>query len=84
MEYKQYILDKLQKMFEKEQNPQELNKIMSAISDKYDVLSDDNQVTNNILLEEETYQQINLIKLEDLSALPLEEVRRNWIRNMVK
>jgi len=40
-------------MFEKEQNPEELNKTMSAISDKYDVLSDDNEPTNNILLEEE-------------------------------
>ena len=38
-------------MFDKEQNHEELNKIMSAISDKYDVLSDDNEETNNIQLE---------------------------------
>ena len=39
-------------MFEKEHNPKELNRIMGVISDKYDVLSDDNEATNNILLEE--------------------------------
>ena len=33
MEQKQYTLEELQKIFEKEQNPEELNKIMSAISD---------------------------------------------------
>ena len=41
-------------MFNKEQYPEELNKIMSAISDKY--LSDDNEETNNVQLEEEIYQ----------------------------
>ena len=35
-------------MFEVEQNPEELNKIMSAISDKHDFLSDDNKETNNV------------------------------------
>ena len=30
MEYEHYTLEELQKMFEKEQNPKELNKIMSA------------------------------------------------------
>jgi len=34
-------------MFEKEQNSKELNKIMNAISDKYDVLSNDNEEINN-------------------------------------
>jgi len=42
-------------MFEVEQNPEELNKIMSAISDKHDFLSDDNEETNNVQLEEEIY-----------------------------
>ena len=28
MEYKQYTLDELENMFEKEQNPKELNKII--------------------------------------------------------
>ena len=51
MEYEKYSLEELQKMFDKEQNSEELNKIMSAISDKYDVLSDDNEETNNIQLE---------------------------------
>ena len=49
---------------------------MGAISDKHDVLSDDNEETNNVQLEEEIYQQMNLIKLEDLNALPLEEIKR--------
>ena len=63
-------------MFRKEQNPKELNRIMSATSDKHDVLSDDNEETNNIWLEEEIYQQMNMIKLRDLNILPLEEIRR--------
>ena len=37
MEYEQYSPEELQKMFEKEQNLEELNKIMGAISDKHDV-----------------------------------------------
>ena len=48
MEYEKYSLWKLQKMFDEEQNSEELNKIMSAISDKCDVLSDDNEETNNV------------------------------------
>ena len=48
MEYEQYTLNELQNMFEKEQNPEELNKIMGAISDKHDILSDDNEETNNV------------------------------------
>ena len=35
---------------------------MGAISEKYDVLSDDNEETNNIQLEEKIYQQMNLFK----------------------
>ena len=42
-------------MFEVEQNSEELNKIMSAISNKHDLLSDDNEETNNVQLEEEIY-----------------------------
>ena len=63
-------------MFEKEQNPKELNKHMGAISDKHYVFFYDNEETNNAQLEEEIYQKMNLIKLEDLNVLPLEEVRR--------
>ena len=44
---------------------------MSAISYKYKVLSDNNKETNNTQLEEEIYQQMNLIKLDDLKALSL-------------
>ena len=40
-------------MFQKKQNPEELNKIMSAISNKHNLLSNDNEETNNIQLEEE-------------------------------
>ena len=76
MEYKQHTLEELQKIFDKEQDPKKLHKIMSVISDKYDVLSDDNEETNNIQLEEEIYQQMNMIKLKDLSVLPLKEIRR--------
>ena len=61
MEYEKYSLEELQKMFDIEQNSDELNKIMSAISDKHDFLSDDNEETNNVQLEEEIYQQMNLI-----------------------
>ena len=46
MEYNQYTLEALHNMFEKEQNPEELNKIMGVISDKNDVLCDDNEETN--------------------------------------
>ena len=56
MEYKQYTLEELQNMCEKEQNLEELNQIMGAISDKHDVLSDDNEETNNVQLEEKIYQ----------------------------
>ena len=76
MEYEKYGLEELQKIFDEEQNLEELNKIMSAISDKYDVLSDDNEEANTVQLEEEIYQQMNLIKLRDLNILPLEEIRR--------
>ena len=57
---------------------------MSAISDKHDVLPDDNEETNNVQLEEEIYQQMNLIKLKDLDVLPLEEIRRKLDKKYVK
>jgi len=44
---------------------------MGVISDKHEVLSDNNEETNNVYLD----QQMNLIKLEDLNVLPLEGVR---------
>jgi len=34
MDYKQYNLEELQGIFDQEQNPKELNKIMSVIVDK--------------------------------------------------
>jgi len=55
MKYEKYSLEELQKMLDVEQNPEELHKIMSTISDKHDVLSDDNEETNDVQLEEEIY-----------------------------
>jgi len=72
MDCKQYNLDEIQSIFEKEQNLEELNKIISVIVDKQVILSDNDEETNNIQLEEEIYQWISLIKLEDLNVLPLE------------
>ena len=71
-------------MFEKEHNSEELNKIIGAISDKYDVLSNDNEKTNNVWLEEEICEQMNPIKVEDLDAISLEEVREKWIKKYEK
>jgi len=70
------LLKSYKKMFKEEQNPEELNKIMGTTSDKHDVSSNDNKKTSYIHLEEDIYQQMNLIKLEDLNVLPLEEIRR--------
>jgi len=53
MDYKQYKLEELQGIFDKEQNPKELNKIMSVILDKQGILSDDYEVSKNAQLEEE-------------------------------
>ena len=75
MEYEQHTLEELHKMLEKEQYPKELNKIMSNNSEKHDALSDNIEETNHVQLEEEIYQQMNLLKLDDLNELPLEEVR---------
>jgi len=56
MDCKQYNLDEIQSIFEKEQNLEELNKIISVIVDKQVILSDNDEETNNIQLEEEIYQ----------------------------
>ena len=50
MEYKQLNLEELPNMFDKEQNPEELNKIMGAVVDKRDILFDENEETNNVYL----------------------------------
>ena len=44
---------------------------MRAIIDKQEVLSDDNEETNNV-------------QLEDLNVIPLEEIKRKLDKNMVK
>jgi len=84
MDYKQYNLEELQGMLNKEQNPEELNKIMSVIVDKQRILSDDYEESNNAQLEEEIYQQMNLIKLKDLNVLPLEEIRKKLDKEFKK
>ena len=59
MEYKQYILEELQNIFEKEQNLEELNKIVGATSDKYDALSNDNEaIRRTNMPADEPYQSI--------------------------
>jgi len=57
---------------------------MGTISNKNNALYDDNEETNNVQLEKKIYQQMNLIKLEDLNVLPLEEVIRKLDKSMVK
>ena len=54
---------------------------MSFIVDKQGILCDDYEEVNNIQWEEEIYQQMNLIKLEDLNILLLEEIRRKLNKN---
>ena len=49
---------------------------MSVIVDKQGILSDDYEETNKAQLEEEIYQQMNLIKLKDLNVLPLAKIRQ--------
>ena len=49
---------------------------MSILVDKRGILSNNYEETNNVQLEEKIYQQMNLIKLEDLNVLPLEEIRK--------
>ena len=56
MYYKKYNLEELYNMFDKEQNSEVLNKIMSAIIYMRGVLSNDNEETNIIKLKEEIYQ----------------------------
>ena len=43
---------------------------------KQDVLFGGNEETNNVQLEEETYQQMKPIKLKDFNIVPLEEIRK--------
>ena len=69
MAYKRHDMEELRNMFDKERDCGELNKIISAIIGKQEVPSDDNEEINNVQLEREIYQQMNLIKLEDLNGL---------------
>jgi len=84
MDYKHYNLEELPWMFDKEQKSEELNKIISVIVDKQGILSDDYEETNNAWLEEEIYQQMNLIKLEDVNVLLLEEIRKKLDKKLEK
>jgi len=55
---------------------------MSVIVDKQGK-DYDYEETNNARLEEEIYQQMNLIKLEDLNVLPLEEIRKRLDKKLL-
>jgi len=79
-----YNLEQLQDMFGKEQSPEELNTIISVIVDKRGMLSNDYEETNNAQVEEQIYQQMNLIKLEDLNIFPLEETRKKLDKKFEK
>ena len=57
MNYKQYNLEELYGMFDKEQNPEGLNKIMSVVADKQGILSDGYEEPKNAQLEEEIFEQ---------------------------
>ena len=57
MEYKLYILEEIRNILTEKQNREELNKIMGAISDKHDVLSDDKEEIDNVQLEEKIYSK---------------------------
>jgi len=56
MDYKQYKVEELQSIFDKEENSEELNKIMSFILDKQGILFEDYEETNYAEREEEIYQ----------------------------
>ena len=43
-----------------------------------------NEETNNVQLEEEIYQHVNLIKLEDLDIVPIEEIGKRLDKKIVK
>ena len=47
MEYMQYNLEELHTIFDKDQNLEELNKIIRVIVDKQEMLTGDNEETNN-------------------------------------
>ena len=71
-------------MLDKDQNPKELNKIIATIVDKQGVFSDENKETNHVQIEEKMYLQLNLLKLKDLDAIPLEELRDQFRKMVAK
>ena len=79
---KQFNLEELQNMFDKEQNLEELNKIMGAIVDKREVISAGNEEPNNTQLEEEIYQQMKPIKLENLDVIACKKLGESQRKTM--
>ncbi|XP_056695731.1 uncharacterized protein [Spinacia oleracea] len=70
-------LEELENLFDHEENPNELNNIMKIIAEKWvDSDSEDNE-NNYVSIEEELNQQMGLIKLEVLEAIPLEIIQQN-------
>ena len=49
---------------------------MNTIVEKQDVLSYDDEETNNVQLEEATYLHMNLTKLENLNVVPSKKIKR--------
>ncbi|XP_021743973.1 uncharacterized protein LOC110710017 [Chenopodium quinoa] len=69
-------LKELQVLFDEEEDPNKLNEIMNLISNKG--IASDNEIKENnyATLEEDLYQQMGLMKLNDLDFLPKEVVQQ--------
>ena len=75
-------LKELRELYDIEEDPDKLNKIMAIISDKW--VASDEEEKNYTSIEEDLYQQMGLIKLEDLEFVPLEDVKRKLENKMGK
>ncbi|KAL2902531.1 ORF 1: putative Polyprotein CP [Bienertia sinuspersici] len=69
-------ITELQELFDKEENLDELNKIMTIIAEKRRKTNDEGEQENYTIIEEDLYQQMGLIKLDDLEFVPLEDIKR--------
>ncbi|XP_021722592.1 uncharacterized protein LOC110690074 [Chenopodium quinoa] len=69
-------IEELQILFEKEEDPDKLNEIMNLISEKGIASDNETEENNYVSLEEDLYQQMGLMKLDDLDFLPIEVVQQ--------
>ncbi|XP_021728284.1 uncharacterized protein LOC110695343 [Chenopodium quinoa] len=77
-------IEELQILFDKQEDPDRLNDIMKIIFEK-EIASDYELEENNyITLEEDLYQQMGLMKLDDLDFLPLEVVQQKIVNKLGK